>query len=433
MGHAAHAAAVAQSIRQLKPPQSSRPSAPAIRTGTSTNYSFALTDTQGTPTLYLNNTAQTPIWRQYTPYGEPRGSASVTPDNRGFLNKPLNAATGFTRLGAREYDPIIGRFISVDPIMDGTDPQQWNGYAYSRISPATLSDPSGLKQCGDDRCTTYETVTPGGTHTVHSGGSSASTRYTGRTDNGRPYPDTTKGEHWTPEYYAEFFYGTHISNAKKDHPVYSDMCKNVGEGCAGLDNKRPGVNWGVAGAMVLLLIAAAPECLAVAVICANAVGDGIVSFYGYGGGGPPARSAGAGAAGTTAKGTTTANTRARSAEELLASIGKEVKTAGVLDLGNGELIPLVSGTSSLRNYSASGHVEGQAALIMRERGATRGTLLIDNPNGVCGYCNSQVPTLLPEGAVLDVRTPLGSVPPSGRWFNGKTFTGNGADPKPRPR
>jgi hypothetical protein len=55
------------------------------------------------------------------------------------------------------------------------------------------------------------------------------------------------------------------------------------------------------------------------------------------------------------------------AQRLLASIGQEGKTAGVLEL-DGALIPLVSGKSALPNYAASGHVEGQAALIMRELG-----------------------------------------------------------------
>ncbi|TDO39650.1 RHS repeat-associated core domain-containing protein [Paractinoplanes brasiliensis] len=115
-----------------------------IRTGSGTAYTFALANTQGTPTLYLNNTAQTPTWRQYTPYGGPRGATITAPDNRGFLNKPLNASTGLTNVGAREYDPVIGRFISVDPIQDLQDPQQWNGYAYANNNPTTLSDPSGL-------------------------------------------------------------------------------------------------------------------------------------------------------------------------------------------------------------------------------------------------------------------------------------------------
>jgi len=130
--------------------------------------------------------------------------------------------------------------------------------------------------------------------------------------------------------------------------------------------------------------------------------------------------------------TAAANTGA-DAQALLASIGQEGKTAGVLNI-DGDLTPLVSGKSSLGNYAASGHVEGQAALIMREQimreqGVSRAELLMDNPNGICGYCTSQVPTLLSSGAELTVRTPLGTVPPSSRWFNGRTFLGNAADPK----
>jgi RHS repeat-associated protein len=53
--------------------------------------------------------------------------------------------TGLTHLGAREYDPTTGRFITVDPIMDLTDPQQWNAYGYANNNPTTFSDPSGLK------------------------------------------------------------------------------------------------------------------------------------------------------------------------------------------------------------------------------------------------------------------------------------------------
>jgi RHS repeat-associated protein len=115
-----------------------------IRTGSGSSYTFAIADHQGTPTLYLNNTAQTPTWRQYTPYGAPRGTAATYPDNRGFLNKPTSPDTGLTIVGARAYDPMAGRFISVDPLMDTGNPQQWNGYAYANNSPVTLSDPSGL-------------------------------------------------------------------------------------------------------------------------------------------------------------------------------------------------------------------------------------------------------------------------------------------------
>ncbi|MGH7869816.1 MAG: DddA-like double-stranded DNA deaminase toxin [Candidatus Dormibacteraceae bacterium] len=85
------------------------------------------------------------------------------------------------------------------------------------------------------------------------------------------------------------------------------------------------------------------------------------------------------------------------------------KTSGVFKVDS-DPIPLESRAVKPQNYPASGHVEGQAALIMRERGANSGILEIDNPNGICPRCVQQVPTLLPEGAELDVLTPLGTVP-----------------------
>ncbi|MFJ5833290.1 RHS repeat-associated core domain-containing protein, partial [Streptomyces sp. NPDC093089] len=65
--------------------------------------------------------------------------------DKGFVGGTKDADTGLTHLGAREYDPAIGRFVSVDPIMDVADPQQTHGYTYSNNNPVTLSDPSGLK------------------------------------------------------------------------------------------------------------------------------------------------------------------------------------------------------------------------------------------------------------------------------------------------
>jgi RHS repeat-associated protein len=117
----------------------------AIRTGTAdTAITFAIGDQHGTPTLYLDYTGQTPAWRQYTPYGAPRGTVITTVDNHGFLDKPLNATTGLTQVGARNYDPQTGRFISLDPILETTDPQQLNGYGYGANNPNTQADPSGL-------------------------------------------------------------------------------------------------------------------------------------------------------------------------------------------------------------------------------------------------------------------------------------------------
>ncbi|OLF12557.1 RHS repeat-associated core domain-containing protein [Actinophytocola xanthii] len=87
--------------------------------------------------------------RRYLPFGALRGTApAVWPGQQGFLGGVQDSSTGLTHLGAREYDPTLGRFISVDPVMDLADPQQIHGYTYSNNNPTTYSDPTGL--CPDD-------------------------------------------------------------------------------------------------------------------------------------------------------------------------------------------------------------------------------------------------------------------------------------------
>jgi RHS repeat-associated protein len=79
------------------------------------------------------------------------GSAGWRGGDRGFVSGTPTDGTGLTRLGAREYDSELGRFVSVDPVADYLDPQQLNGYAYANNNPATMSDASGLKYfIGDD-------------------------------------------------------------------------------------------------------------------------------------------------------------------------------------------------------------------------------------------------------------------------------------------
>lgn len=91
--------------------------------------------------------------RRMTPYGENRdASPGQWPTEKGFVNGNIDSTTGLVNIGAREYDTIAGRFISVDPIIDVNDPQQMNGYAYANNNPISFSDPDGLKACSDDAC-----------------------------------------------------------------------------------------------------------------------------------------------------------------------------------------------------------------------------------------------------------------------------------------
>ncbi|MGW1996439.1 RHS repeat domain-containing protein [Embleya sp. NPDC001921] len=111
---------------------------------------FMATDHHGTPNSILDAAGLTATRRQSKPFGEPRGTQPTQangqwPDDKGFLGKPMDT-TGLTHVGAREYDPGLGRFISVDPIMDLADAQQMHGYTYSSNNPTTVSDPTGLAE-----------------------------------------------------------------------------------------------------------------------------------------------------------------------------------------------------------------------------------------------------------------------------------------------
>ena len=83
--------------------------------------------------------------RKQDPFGNERGTAGVNLQNhKGFLGRTRDDASGFQPLGARMYDPVVGRFLSVDPVLDPNDPLQSNGYSYAQNNPVTYSDPSGL-------------------------------------------------------------------------------------------------------------------------------------------------------------------------------------------------------------------------------------------------------------------------------------------------
>nr|WP_078531139.1 polymorphic toxin-type HINT domain-containing protein [Streptomyces sp. PsTaAH-124] len=103
-------------------------------------------DHQGTSTLTIAPDASQAFTKRYTtPFGEDRGKPQYGPwpDDKGFLGKTRDTNTGLTHIGAREYDPSIGQFLSVDPVLDTTDAQSLNGYSYADNSPVTHSDPTG--------------------------------------------------------------------------------------------------------------------------------------------------------------------------------------------------------------------------------------------------------------------------------------------------
>ncbi|MFF7332957.1 polymorphic toxin-type HINT domain-containing protein [Streptomyces sp. NPDC008150] len=110
---------------------------------------FLANDQNGTAQLTVTPSTGATQRRRLDLFGEARDAASTTTgnwvDDKGYAGGTVQASTGLTTLGAREYDPTTGRFISPDPVIDYTDPQQINGYAYANNSPVTFNDASGLR------------------------------------------------------------------------------------------------------------------------------------------------------------------------------------------------------------------------------------------------------------------------------------------------
>ncbi|WP_112245148.1 RHS repeat domain-containing protein [Kribbella monticola] len=120
----------------------------AIRTGNSLHW--IASDLHGTATLSIDADSLAVDRRRSTPYGEARGAVPTAwPGSRGFVGGTNDDATGLVHLGAREYDPTRGRFISVDPVIDFSDPQQLNGYAYANNNPVNFSDADGKRSVID--------------------------------------------------------------------------------------------------------------------------------------------------------------------------------------------------------------------------------------------------------------------------------------------
>jgi RHS repeat-associated protein len=114
-----------------------------VASRTPADLTWLVDDHQGTQGLSINATTQAVTQRRQTPFGASRGAPVTWPNTRGFVGGIVDKS-GLKHLGAREYDSDIGRFVSVDPMLDVSDPQQLNGYSYANNSPVTGSDPSGL-------------------------------------------------------------------------------------------------------------------------------------------------------------------------------------------------------------------------------------------------------------------------------------------------
>ncbi|MDY4295252.1 MULTISPECIES: RHS repeat-associated core domain-containing protein [unclassified Xanthomonas] len=95
--------------------------------------------------------------REYEPYGNIANQPLV--DGPGYTGHVMDAATGLAYMQQRYYDPIIGRFLSVDPVAATTKPgQNFNRYWYGENNPYKFFDPDGRYVCvgGHSECYNFD-------------------------------------------------------------------------------------------------------------------------------------------------------------------------------------------------------------------------------------------------------------------------------------
>jgi RHS repeat-associated protein len=123
------------------------PDGTVIVRSSSATISYGTANQQHTATEAVSASTQAITRRYYDPYGNPVGTTPAWPDSNAFLGQPVDTSTQLDLLGARQYDPVTGTFLSPDPLFQpGT--LAAGGYTYAGDNPSTDSDPTGAIQVG---------------------------------------------------------------------------------------------------------------------------------------------------------------------------------------------------------------------------------------------------------------------------------------------
>lgn len=102
-------------------------------------------DIFGSP-LAATDTAGNLLWKEnYKPYGEKLTRSAGSSSNKiGFHGKAHDDGTGLSYMGARYYDPVLGRFTGIDPVdFQEASLHSFNRYTYANNNPYRYVDPDG--------------------------------------------------------------------------------------------------------------------------------------------------------------------------------------------------------------------------------------------------------------------------------------------------
>lgn len=398
-------------------------------TGTTT---FVLTDHIGSSTTLLSDTGTVRTNLSFDAYGQRRGanwSGATPPDGtniaattrRGFTFHEQLDTVGLTHMNGRVYDPKLGRFLSVDPLMgDLGDSQSINPYAYVGNRPLTFTDPSGLDGC----LTLCSAVISSVVATIGnfiSGGSSrpppppaiSLPGQSAQNGVGICGPGNTTASCGGLIVYMEVPSGdlSVPSSGPGRFEDYSDPYRDFtttfaltfifeGKAYTYREYRVP------TRSITLFLEEVKPNCHVRPVELQHLSCDALKDVALFENLVPIARA-----------GLSLWAARAARAAPVLPQFTKGDKTLGVLRTAEGDL-PLKSGWTGPAASVPRGtsgfdivtrtHVEGHAAAAMRQGSISEATVYINNPV-ICSSCSNLLPRMLPPGAKLTVVTPNGAV------------------------
>ncbi len=113
---------------------------------------YFLGDALGSVRAVVQGDADAPVTltRDYTPYGEVLAQTGEDSSGYGFTGEWADGYTGLLNLRARQYSPVLGRFISKDTWQgDYQTPMSYNAWLYGYANPVIFVDPSGRISCRD--------------------------------------------------------------------------------------------------------------------------------------------------------------------------------------------------------------------------------------------------------------------------------------------
>ena len=105
---------------------------------------YVHTDALGSPVAYTGSSGSVLPGRstRYEPYGTP--TMATRDGEPSYTGHQYDASTGLIYAQQRYYDPMLGRFLGVDPMaVDTGSAFNWNRYAYANNNPYRFTDPDG--------------------------------------------------------------------------------------------------------------------------------------------------------------------------------------------------------------------------------------------------------------------------------------------------